>query len=230
MLTPQVALAQPATEPATAAEPSSRPADPWEGYNRAMFGFNESVDEAVLKPVAQGYRKVVPELVRTGVDNVFGNIGDVWSAVNHLLQGKIMSAGAMSLRVASNTVFGLGGLLDPATEMGLERQSEDLGQTLGRWGVAPGPYVVLPLLGPSTLRDALATPVDKMAGPSALVDETSTALGITALQVVSTRAGLLSASSMLDSIALDKYTFLRDAYLARRRNQVYDGNPPEDDR
>ena len=182
----------------------------------------------MLKPVAQAYRRGVPELVRAGVDNVFGNIGDVWSTVNHLLQGKVMSGGAMALRVATNTVFGLAGLLDPASEMGLERQSEDLGQTLGAWGFGAGPYLVLPFFGPSSLRDGIAFPVDRMAGPTALVDGTQTVVAVAALQVVSTRAGLLSASALMDDVALDRYVFLRDAYLSRRQNLVYDGNPPEE--
>jgi phospholipid-binding lipoprotein MlaA len=214
-------------EPEDAATRNAR-IDPWQGYNRSMFGFNEAVDAKVLKPVAQTYRDVLPSPVRTGVSNVLGNLGDVWSVVNHLLQGKPASASAMTLRVMTNTVFGLGGLMDPATEMGLERQSEDFGQTLGRWGVGSGPYVVLPLLGASTLRDTVALPVDRKASPSKLAEDTAGALGITALQVVSVRAGLLSASAMLDDVALDKYSFMRDAYLARRRNQVFDGNPPED--
>jgi len=132
------------------------------------------------------------------------------------------------MRVATNTVFGLAGLFDPATDMGLERQQEDFGQTLGRWGLPPGPYLVLPLLGPSDVRDALATPLNIMAGPSAVAQTTAQSTGISVMQVVNTRAGLLDASRMLDDIALDKYSFLRDAYLARRRNQVYDGNPPDE--
>jgi phospholipid-binding lipoprotein MlaA len=202
--------------------------DPFESFNRRIFSFNESVDEAVLKPVAQGYQRFVPELVRQGVDNVLGNLGDVWSAVNQLLQGKVANSASMTMRVLSNTTFGLGGLFDPATLMGLERQTEDMGQTLGRWGVPAGPYVVLPLLGPSTVRDTAALPVDSYFGPSAVADNLTGALGITGLRVISLRAGLLGASQMLDGIALDKYTFMRDLYLARRRSLVYDGEPPEE--
>ena len=213
---------------AMAADRPASPKDPFEGFNRGIYSFNDAIDQAALKPLAEGYRKVVPALVRTGVDNFFGNIGDVWSTVNHLLQGKVEGASKMTLRVATNTVFGLGGVLDPATEFGLERQSEDLGQTLGRWGVPPGPYLMLPLLGPSTVRDAAATPVDKAAGPSAYINDTGTVLGLTGLQLVSTRAGLLGAGKLMDDVALDRYSFLRDAYLARRRSQVYDGNPPDE--
>ena len=204
--------------------------DPYERFNRSVFAFNESIDAAVVKPVAETYRKLVPQLVRTGVDNVLGNLGDVWSAVNHLLQGKITGATQMTMRVASNTVFGLGGLLDPATDMGLERQPEDFGQTLGRWGVPAGPYLVLPLLGPSSVRDASATPINMLAGPTALIHTTTAGtIGITSVQLVSARAGLLGATQLLDEIAFDKYSFLRDAYLSRRQSLVYDGNPPEED-
>ena len=200
--------------------------DPWENFNRKVFSFNESVDEAVLKPVAEAYRNVLPELVRTGVSNVLGNLGDVWSAANHLLQGKVHSGMDMGMRVLTNTVFGLGGLLDPATEMGLTRRSEDFGQTLGRWGLGAGPYLVLPLLGPSTLRDASALLVDRQASASSYISNDSAAYGVTALEVVNLRASLLGASQLLDSVALDKYSFWRQAFLSRRLDAVYDGAPP----
>ena len=200
--------------------------DPWENFNRKVFSFNESVDEAVLKPVAEAYRNVLPELVRTGVSNVLGNLGDVWSAANHLLQGKVHSGMDMGMRVLTNTVFGLGGLLDPATEMGLTRRSEDFGQTLGRWGLGAGPYLVLPLLGPSTLRDASALLVDRQASASSYISNNSAAYGVTALEVVNLRASLLGASQLLDSVALDKYSFWRQAFLSRRLDAVYDGAPP----
>ena len=200
--------------------------DPWENFNRKVYSFNEAVDEAVLKPVAEAYRKVVPPLVRTGVSNVLGNVGDVWSAANHLLQGKIHAGLDMGMRVLTNTVFGLGGLLDPATEMGLTRRSEDFGQTLGRWGVGPGPYLVLPLLGPSTLRDSGALLVDRQASVSNFISNSNTAYGVTALEIVNLRASLLGASQLLDAVALDKYSFLRQAFLSRRLDAVYDGAPP----
>ena len=133
---------------------AASPSDPWENWNRKVYAFHDAIDEAVLKPVAEAYRKVLPELVRAGISNVFGNIADVWSAVNHLLQGKIHFGLDMGMRVAANTLFGLGGLLDPASEMGLKRRQEDFGETLGRWGVGPGPYLVLPLLA----RPRCATP------------------------------------------------------------------------
>lgn len=224
------AAAQPAAEPGAApaaAKPISSKKDPFEGWNRKVFSFNEAIDTAVLKPVAQTYKDVVPEYVRGLIENVFGNIADAWSTVNHLLQGKFESSLQMGFRVATNSVLGFGGLLDIGTEIGLEKQPEDFGQTLGRWGMPSGPYVVLPVLGPSTLRDTAALPVDMQASPTALIDDTrAKLLTVTLVQIVSTRASLLGATNVLDGIALDKYSFLRDAYLARRQNQVYDGDPP----
>ena len=202
------------------------PQDPWENLNRKIFSFNETVDEAVLKPVATAYVKVVPELVRRGVSNVLGNIGDAWSATNHLLQGKVHTGLDMGMRVLTNTVFGLGGLLDPATEFGLVRRSEDFGQTLGRWGVGPGPYLVLPLLGPSTVRDGSALLLDRRAAPSALANTDAASYGIAAIEIVNLRASLLGATQLLNDVALDKYTFLRQAFLARRLDVVHDGSPP----
>lgn len=205
------------------------PADPLQGWNRSVQGFNDAVDEALLKPVATAYRDVVPEFARERVGNFFGNLGDGWSAVNQLLQGKVGAGLDMTLRLATNTVFGVGGLFDPATDMGLDRRSEDFGQTLGRWGVAPGPYLVLPLLGPSTLRDTAALPLDWSATSVSLVTGNDDKLFTAAtLGVIQGRADLLAASRLFDEIAFDRYSFLRDAYLARRRNLVYDGNPPEE--
>jgi phospholipid-binding lipoprotein MlaA len=217
---------EPPAAPAATRAPSKK--DPFESWNRSVFSFNEAVDTAVLKPVAQAYKDIVPEYVRTLIENVFGNVADAWSTVNHALQGKFESTLQMGMRVATNSVLGFGGLLDIGTEIGLEKQSEDFGQTLGRWGMPSGPYVMLPVLGPSTLRDTAALPIDMQASPTALIDDTRAKLiGVALMQAVSTRAGLLGASRVLDDVALDKYSFLRDAYLARRQNQVYDGNPPE---
>lgn len=204
-------------------------ADPLEGFNRGVQSFNDGVDNALLKPVAEAYVKVVPSFVRTGIGNFFGNLGDGWSAVNHLLQGKPEGALNMTLRMAVNTTFGLGGLLDVAGEAGLERQSEDLGQTLGVWGLPAGPYLVLPLLGPSSVRDSIGTAAGLSSRTSPeYTDDQAVANAGFLLGVVHARAGLLGASKLLDDIALDRYTFLRDAYLARRRNLVHDGNPPEE--
>jgi phospholipid-binding lipoprotein MlaA len=205
------------------------PADPLEGFNRAMFKFNDDVDEAVLKPVATGYRKVVPQPVRTAVGNFFGNFQDAWSAVNHFLQGKPKSGLEMTMRVATNTVIGIGGLIDVASDAGLERQSEDFGQTLGRWGFGSGPYLVLPLLGPSSVRDGIAMPLDRSASPAVAFQEDADRVGLVTLDIVDTRARLLGATQLISEIALDRYSFVRDAYLARRRSLVYDGDPPEPD-
>jgi len=216
---------------AAAADDTPRPAnpvDPLEGWNRGVFAFNEKVDAAVLKPVATGYRKVVPEPVRKVVGNFFGNFEDAWSAVNHFLQGKPSSGVQMTMRVATNTVLGLGGLIDIASDAGLERQEEDLGQTFGRWGIGAGPYLVLPLLGPSSVRDAAALPLDRSASPSLAFHEDADRLGLLTLDLVDTRARLLDAERLLNEIALDRYSFLRDAYLARRRSLVYDGEPPDE--
>jgi phospholipid-binding lipoprotein MlaA len=201
--------------------------DPFEPVNRAIFGFNEAVDRAVLTPVAKGYQAAVPELARQGVTNFFGNFGDGWSAINQLLQGKAEAAATMTMRVATNTLFGIGGIFDVASDLGMERQSEDFGQTLGRWGMPAGPYVMWPLLGPSTARDTLGRPLDLAWTPSALVTDGGGALALSSLNLIDTRANLLSASRVVEGLAFDKYSFIRDAYVARRRNLVYDGDPPE---
>jgi phospholipid-binding lipoprotein MlaA len=203
--------------------------DPWEPFNRKVHAFNESLDDAVLRPVATAWRDVVPDPLRTVVGNVFGNVEDAWSALNQLLQAKPGPAVTMTVRFAVNTVVGLGGVLDVASEMGLERQSEDLGQTLGRWGVGPGPYLVLPVIGPKSLRDAAAWPIDRMVTLPGVVDDTAWRWSLTGVEVVHNRANLLGASALMEQIALDRYTFARDGYLARRRNLVYDGEPPEED-
>jgi phospholipid-binding lipoprotein MlaA len=204
--------------------------DPWERFNRQVFAFNESVDQTVAQPVASTYKSIVPLAVRVAVGNVFGNLGDAWSTVNLFLQAKPEQGLNMGLRTAVNTVFGLGGLLEVADELGLERTStEDLGQTLGRWGVGPGPYIVLPLLGPSTFRDTAVLLADvRDSGATYLLSNERDRIAATMLQLVNTRAKLLDASKLLDDIALDKYVLLRDGFLARRRSLVYDGDPPEE--
>lgn len=201
--------------------------DPIESWNRKVFGFNEAVDENVLKPVATGYKNTVPSTVRKGVTNFYNNFDDAWSAVNSLLQGKFARSASDAGRVITNTTLGLGGLLDWATEMGMERHNEDFGQTLGAWGFSDGPYIVWPLLGPSTLRDSFGLPLDLAVTPGALIEDTGASIALTALQVVDTRANLLGASGLIDDIVLDKYVFVRDGYVQRRRSLVYDGNPPE---
>ena len=202
--------------------------DPWESWNRKVYVFNDKLDEAVLKPVATTYTKVVPQPVRRGVDNFFGNVSDVWSAFNNLLQGKLAKGMQDVMRVGTNTLFGLGGFLDVASELGVDRQGEDLGQTLGRWGMAPGPYVVWPVLGSSTFRDSLALPLDAQVSPALAVTNDVGKYAVTGLQVVNQRAKLLGASGLLNDIAFDKYVFVRDAYLQRRRSLVFDGDAPEE--
>jgi len=214
-----------ATVPPGGAPAAANPVDPWENWNRKVFAFNEAIDRTVLEPVARTYRDVVPQMVRTGVSNFFGNIGDVWSTANHFLQGKVGTGFEMGMRVLTNTLFGLGGVLDPATEMRLPRRSEDFGQTLGAWGLPAGPYVVLPLLGPSSVRDTAGVPLDRYAGATSLYVDANTYV-TSVLQLVNVRAELLATTRLVSDVSLDKYSFVRDGYLARRQDQVYDGAPP----
>jgi phospholipid-binding lipoprotein MlaA len=201
-------------------------ADPWENLNRKTFAFNEQLDKAVLKPVAKGYEKVVPGFAREGVNNFFDNLEDIGTSLNNLLQGKAGQGASDAGRFLVNSVLGVFGLWDVATPMGLEKHYEDFGQTLGVWGVQSGPYLVLPLLGPSTARDGPARIVDPSWYYSTYVDPESVYWGLWTLDKVRTRANLLKAESLVEGAALDKYSFIRDAWLQRRRSQVYDGNPP----
>ncbi len=204
--------------------------DPWENWNRKVFAFNEGLDERVLKPVATGYAKVVPQFVRRSVDNFFSNAADGWSAVNNVLQGKPEPAFSDVVRFTTNTVFGFFGILDIASEFGLQHYYEDFGQTLGRWGFGAGAYIVWPLIGSSTVRETIALPLDRTASPSVYLSDGSYQFGIVGLQIINTRAKYLGASQVIDDIALDKYSFIRDAYLQRRRSLVFDGDaPPEPD-
>jgi len=201
--------------------------DPWENWNRKVFTFNEKLDEKVLKPVATTYSNLVPRPVRSGVDNFFGNAADAWSAINNFLQGKVSNGLHDVVRVGTNTVFGLGGVMDVATEFGLDHQYEDFGQTLGRWGIGAGAYIVWPLFGPSSVRESFALPFDRAVSPALLINDGAVKWEITTLQLINTRADLLGASQVLNDIALDKYTFVRDAYLQRRRSLIYDGDEPQ---
>jgi phospholipid-binding lipoprotein MlaA len=215
-----------------ASGPNADPRDPLEPFNRSMTKFNDAVDTAVLKPVATAYVDVVPSPVRTGIGNFFSNLGDAWSFVNNVLQAKPEGALHSFWRVVINTTLGLGGILDPASEMRLVRHKKDFGQPLGYWGVPPGPYLVLPFLGPSTLRDTVALPVDFYYGdPMAHVygiynASTLGRYAMGSVHLVDTRAQLLGATNLLSAAALDPYSFLRDAFLQKRRNDIYDGNPP----
>jgi phospholipid-binding lipoprotein MlaA len=195
--------------------------DPFENFNRGVMRFNDELDNAILKPVATAYQESLPLPARKAVGNVFSNLSDVWSTANSLLQLKISQAAESLMRVSVNTVFGLGGILDVASEMGLERNREDFGQTLGHWGVPSGPYVVLPLLGPSTVRDAGAFLVDRRADLVREFDPSSTRNSLFALRLVDTRASLLGTGRLLDEMALDRYSFVREAYLQRRQAEIF---------
>ena len=201
--------------------------DPWENWNRKVFAFNENLDEKVIKPVSTIYANVVPQPVRQSVDNFFSNAADGWSAVNNVLQGKFEPAFQDVVRFTTNSVIGFFGILDIASEFGLEHHFQNFGQTLGAWGMGAGAYVVWPLLGPSTVRDSIALPLDRAATPALVIDSGKAQVGITLLQIVNTRANLLGASKVIDDIALDKYTFVRDAYLQRRNSLVFDSDAPD---
>ncbi len=203
--------------------------DPLEPLNRAVFGFNETFDQVLMKPVAQGYRAVLPEIVRTGVTNFFSNLEDIWIAANNLMQGKPESALQDVMRVAINTVIGLGGLIDVASDAGLDKHNEDFGQTLGRWGVASGPYLVLPFLGPSTVRDGIGLlAVDYAGDPVSNAGHVPTRNALYAGRATNARANALDAVRIMEDAALDKYRFVRDSYLQRRQNLVHDGDPPRE--
>lgn len=200
--------------------PNANPTDPLEPFNRAMFSFNDGVDRTVLKPVATAYRDVTPSPVRTGVTNFFGNLNDVWSLVNNVLQLKPKESVETLMRVSMNTWLGLGGFIDIASEMRLEKHTEDFGQTLGHWGVAPGPYLVLPLLGPSSVRDTVGS---FAVGYGDLVRQTESVAArnsLFTLRAVNARANFLGAGDLLDQAALDKYAFTREIYLQRRSSLV----------
>jgi phospholipid-binding lipoprotein MlaA len=205
------------------------PRDPFEPFNRSMSRFNEGLDEAIVKPVAQVYQDVLPSPVRTGVNNFFSNLTDVWSMVNNLLQGRPQAAGDSLMRFSVNTTMGLGGVLDWATEMGIERQRQDFGKTLGRWGVDTGPYLVLPVLGSSTVRDTAALVVDSKGDLVTHVHDVSARNSLYVLRAVDLRASLLRAGEVLDQAALDKYSFTRDAYL-QRRGAVLESNGDAEER
>lgn len=203
-----------------ASGPYAHPDDPLEPYNRSMTTFNEVVDNAVLKPVATTYQELTPMPVRTGVSNFFANLGDAWSFVNNSLQLRVEPAVSSLFRFGINSTMGLGGVLDVASELGIERYKQDFGLTLGRWGVPTGPYFVLPVLGPSTVRDTAALPVDMRGNLLAGVTPVSDRNALYALRAVDARANLLRAGSVLDNAALDKYSFTRDVYLQVRRGDT----------
>lgn len=197
------------------------PNDPLEGFNRAMFGFNDKVDQVALKPAAKAYKASLPNFVQTGIGNFFGNLGDVPNVLNNFLQARIKDGMSDIARVAVNTIFGLGGLFDVATVGKLPKHDQDFGQTLGRWGVNSGPFLVLPLIGPTTMRDAAALPVDLKTDLWNYTYPVGLRNAGTAIRIVDHRAYLLDASTLLEDAALDRYEFVRDAYLQRRQSKIY---------
>jgi phospholipid-binding lipoprotein MlaA len=222
------AHAQSAPANSTERSPVPNPKDPFESFNRSVTTFNDRVDQALLQPVARTYVKVTPDILQTGVKNFFGNLADVWSTVNNALQLKPQETVESLARVGVNTILGVGGVIDWASKMGIDRHTEDFGQTLGHWGVGSGPYLVLPLLGPSTLRDTVSLTMDFNGNPTHRVKPASARYELMGLNLVSKRAQYLGLGDELNDLALDRYSFLRDVYLQKRLSDVWDGNPPED--
>ncbi|TLX56507.1 VacJ family lipoprotein [Stutzerimonas nosocomialis] len=199
--------------------------DPWEGVNRAVFAFNDTVDTYTLKPLARGYQAVTPQFLEDGIGNVFSNLGDVVVLTNNLLQGKVRDAGVDTSRILFNTTFGVLGFFDVASRMGLQKNDEDFGQTLGAWGLGSGPYVVLPLLGPSSVRDTFGRVPDSFLQPYPYIDHVPTRNVTLAVNTVDTRAGLLQTERMIQG---DRYIFVRNAYLQNREFRVNDGVVEDD--
>ena len=202
----------------------SDPRDPYENLNRKVFVVNQVFDQVLLKPVARGYSNYAPNFIQDTVGNFFGNLADVWTAVNNFLQGKPREGIQDTGRVAVNTVFGVAGLADVATKLGFPKHQEDFGQTLGVWGVKPGPYVMLPLFGPSTMRDALAKPLDLYADPLNLSTRSDVEYSLRAVRLVDDRARLLPTTDMIEKVALDPYQFVRDAHFQQREARVNDAS------
>ena len=205
---------------------AQNPNDPFEPFNRGVYKFNDTVDKAVLKPVAQAYDFVMPTQLRIMAGNFISNLDDVVVTFNDVLQLKFSQAASDGSRVIFNTTFGVLGLFDVASS--LEKHHEDFGQTLGHWGVGSGPYLVLPFLGPSTLRDAPSLYVDAITGVEGHVDNVRARNQYYLASFIHKRASLLDEEKVLDEAAIDRYAFIRDAYLLRRKNQVYDVNPPRE--
>lgn len=203
------------------------PRDPLEGYNRVMFGFNDGVDKVIMKPLASGYKTVMPEFARTGVTNFFANLGDLWIGINNILQGKVGAGVADFGRFAMNSTVGILGFIDVASNAGLEKHNEDFGQTLGRWGMGSGAYVVLPILGPSSVRDGFSLLfVDWHFDPLWYVGNVSTRNELITVRFIDRRANLLDVGNLAEEAALDHYAYIRDAFLQRRRSLIYDGEAP----
>lgn len=208
-----------------ASVPSGKPdpRDPWERFNRSVFSFNETLDRAIAKPVAKGYVKITPRIVRTGISNAYSNLDTVPTIINDVLQGKFRQAGHDSARFLMNSTLGLGGLFDPASAAGLDSNDEDLGQTLGKWGVKSGPYLMLPVLGPSSARDAFSRAADTFLEPVWYLEDDSTRYLIRLGDLLDQRASLLELDAQLER-SYDRYAFIRNAWIQRREYQVKDGN------
>jgi phospholipid-binding lipoprotein MlaA len=211
-----------------ATSPDADPRDPLEPMNRAVYKFNDTFDEAIAKPVATVYRDLLHVEIRSRVSNFFSNIQDIFIGVNNLLQGKLQDGIEDWARFAFNSTIGLAGIHDVASDMGIEKHNEDFGQTFGRWGAGPGPYLILPFLGSSTLRDAGGTAVDWYVAPLQHVRPIALRNSLYGLYLVNTRAELIEAGNILEQAALDRYVFQRDAYLQRRLSLIYDGSPPRE--
>ncbi len=203
--------------------------DPLEDMNRSIYSFNESLDESIMKPVAETYKEYTPQPMQTGVSNFFSNIDDISVILNDILQLKLIQGIQDIGRFTINSTIGIYGLIDVATPLGLEKHDEDFGQTLGYWGVGSGPYLVLPLLGPSTFRDTTGDYVDWSYDPLIGHPDNRVKYGSSAVNLIQKRADLLYVSNIVDQVALDRYTFVREAYLQQRRNLIYDGDPPQPD-
>jgi len=210
-----------------ATSPARNPADPLEPFNRKVYQFNETVDKALVKPVAQGYNKIMPDIGKTMLSNFFSNLDDVVVTANDVLQFKFAQAMSDSMRVVVNSTIGIGGLIDIASR-NLDKHNEDFGLTLGHWGVKSGPYLVVPILGPSTLRDSVGDLGDTEFSPIARTKKIRTRNQLYITKAVRRRAELLDQESVMEGAIIDRYAFIRDAYLQRRLNRVYDGNPPQD--
>lgn len=204
------------------------PRDPYEGFNRSVYAFNDSIDRAAIRPVAVAYRDNIPQPVRTGVSNFFGNLSQPVVIINSALQGKFGDAISDTGRFLINTTIGIGGIFDPATHVGLEANNEDFGQTLGVWGFGPGPYLVLPALGPSTVRDASGMAVSTYVDPTYSLIPVPERYGLYLIRAIDLRAGLLDVDHFLEE-EFDPYVAMREAYLQRRRHLIYDGDPPPEE-
>lgn len=210
---------------ATVSAPDER--DPWESYNRSIHGFNQTFDSIIGQPVAEAYQFITPDFVETGISNFFSNLNDIIVVFNDLLQFKFVQAVQDFGRIVYNTTFGLLGFIDVASHMDLPKHNEDFGQTLATWGVGDGAYFVLPLLGPSTVRDTTGLIVDSSIGdPLINIKDDETRWGLIVLRAVDKRASLLEATRIMEKSGIDPYVFMRNAYFQIRENQIYDGNPP----